>query len=267
MAKESAAARSVATATEKKKYSAPALEKGLQILEAISCMSEPLGPSAIANLVGRTNSEIVRLLYVLEDMGYIERTGTSGGYQITSRLFTIASARPATRSLLEIAFPLMREFATSIRQSCHVSVRTDTKIVVIGRTEAHRGMSLSVRVGHNRSIVGSASGTVLFAFLALDQQPAVLQELHRVASSDDIEKFVSDARETRKIGFAKWPNTLLKGINDYSVPIFRSGSVCAALTVPFVPLVDSDLEELDLVEQMKQIANRISSQIPPNEDY
>jgi DNA-binding IclR family transcriptional regulator len=256
-----------APVNDKKKYSAPALEKGLQILETIAAVNEPLGPTAIAKLVGRNNNEIVRLLYVLEDMGFIERDARSTGYQITSRLFTIASARPATRSMLEVALPLMRDLAASISQSCHISVRTETKIVVIGRVEAHRGMSLSVRVGHNRSIIGSASGTILFGFLKKNQKAKVLNRLNKTSSDEEVSAFIDRAELAFERGFEKRPNNLLQGIKDYSVPVFRSGSIGAALTTPFVPLVDSELTEDSLVSQMKETADRISALIPPNEDY
>ena len=260
------------TATEnasskKKTYKAPALEKGLMILEAIAGVSEPLSMTEISKLVGRSNNEIVRLIYVLEDMGFIEKEPISGGYQITSRLFTIANARPASRSLLEIALPQMREMAARVGQSCHIVVRTETKIVVIGRVEAHKGMSLSVRVGHNRSIIGSASGTVLFTFLKDHYKPELLELLYQTTSSEDVGQFIKNSEKVLECGFERTPNNFLQGINDFSVPVYRSSQICAALTVPFVPTVGSSITEQDLVSEMKRTARKISELLPHNEDY
>src|SRR3546814_3794137 len=64
-------------------YAAPALEKGLDILELLSSVSRPMGLSDISQAVGRSKNEIFRMLHVLEKRHYIERA--QGKYLYTLR--------------------------------------------------------------------------------------------------------------------------------------------------------------------------------------
>ena len=63
------------------KYSAPALEKGLDILEHLSRSETGLAQTEIARALGRSVSGIFRMLVVLRNLGYIaldpEPTATS----------------------------------------------------------------------------------------------------------------------------------------------------------------------------------------------
>ncbi|RYD46772.1 MAG: IclR family transcriptional regulator, partial [Sphingomonadales bacterium] len=61
-------------------YAAPALEKGLDILELLSSVSQPMGLSDISQAVGRSKSEIFRMLHVLERRHYIERAQANDLY-------------------------------------------------------------------------------------------------------------------------------------------------------------------------------------------
>jgi uncharacterized membrane protein len=53
------------------RYAAPALDKGLDILELLSSVSEALTHSEIASRLGRTLTEVFRMLVCLEQRGYI----------------------------------------------------------------------------------------------------------------------------------------------------------------------------------------------------
>ena len=78
-------------ATSSKKYSAPALEKGLDILELLSKDATPLSTSTIAEKLGRSNAEIYRMILVLEQRGYIEKSEDIDGYQVTRRLLQLGT--------------------------------------------------------------------------------------------------------------------------------------------------------------------------------
>ncbi len=73
-----------------RKYRAPALEKGLDVLELLWSHGEPMTPSQMSATLGRSISELFRMIQVLEFRGYIEQS--SGGYRLTNRLFTLGMA-------------------------------------------------------------------------------------------------------------------------------------------------------------------------------
>ncbi len=129
--------------TEDRKYRAPALEKGLDVLELLSKHGVPMTPSQMSVDLGRSVSELFRMIQVLEFRGYIEQS--SDGYRLTNRLFTLGMAQAPIKSLSEVALPAMRELAVATGQSCHLVVPSGDQIVVIGRIESPGDLGYSVR--------------------------------------------------------------------------------------------------------------------------
>src|SRR3546814_12514548 len=54
-------------------YSAPALEKGLEIIELLAAERRPMSTRAIAERLGRSKGEIFRVVFVLVERGYPRR--------------------------------------------------------------------------------------------------------------------------------------------------------------------------------------------------
>ena len=155
------------------KYRAPALEKGLEVLKLLATSSKELKFPEITAALGRSQSELFRVVHVLAQQGYIERT-RNGAYRITNQLFRLGMERPLIRDLTVTASPIMRSLSKSVGQSCHLAVRSQEQIVVIYRIEPPGELGFSVRVGYRRSIGATTSGLVLFAF----QPDDVLSLIH-----------------------------------------------------------------------------------------
>ena len=88
---------------EDDKYRAPALSKGLDILELLAAYPMGLSQIEIAKELGRTTSEIFRMLAVLRKRGYVEIAEDGDRYELTPRLFEIAHRHPPTRRLTSLA--------------------------------------------------------------------------------------------------------------------------------------------------------------------
>ena len=69
------------------KYQAPALDKGLDILEYLASQSVPLSQTDIATGIDKSPNEIYRMLMSLEGRGYIIRDEISGKYRLSLKLF------------------------------------------------------------------------------------------------------------------------------------------------------------------------------------
>ena len=148
--------------TEKTRYQAPALKKGLEIIELLAAASEPLIMSDISAALGRSVSEIFRMLQVLEEHGYIARA--EDGYRLTNRLFALGMSQPPVRDLASTALPVMQELARKAGQSCHLGVASGAEMVVIIAIEAPGLSGFAVRVGYRRPLHRSNSGRILLAF-------------------------------------------------------------------------------------------------------
>src|ERR1044071_6425903 len=64
-------------------YSAPALEKGFDIIELLAAAPDGLTSSEIAQRLGRSLSEIFRILVVMERRGWLRKDPDSGRYRVS----------------------------------------------------------------------------------------------------------------------------------------------------------------------------------------
>ena len=220
---------------ERTRYGAPALEKGLEILELLAKAPAPMAMMAIAGALGRSRSEIYRVLVVLERSGYLTRLD-SERFSLTNRLFDVAMRTAPSRNLHDAAMPTMHRLAEALYQSCHLVVRSGDDIVVVARVESPDLLGFAVRVGYRRPLVLSTSGRLLFASIPADQQLAALPILQKAATAVEFESFRTDCAKILRKGFHIGPSAFVDAVTDLGVPIFDgvNEGAAAALIVPFV---------------------------------
>ena len=122
-----------ATKTKTVQPGAPALEKGLDLLEALAAESRGLNQKQLAKRVGRSVGEVFRVLGALERRGYVARDALTGEYTLTLQLFRIASQYPPTERLLKAALPVMERLASRVQLSCHLAVLHGEQFMVVAR--------------------------------------------------------------------------------------------------------------------------------------
>ena len=214
-------------------YSAPALEKGLDILELLAGAPEGLSQLQIAEALGRTIGEIFRMLDALERRDYIAREAISGTYRLTLKLFELAHRQPGTKRLVAVALPLMHELAERSRQSNHLVVHHDQRILVIAQVDS----PVAIRVGaHFPFRVDRVSARTLTAFQSPEKEARLIDEL--IANDPDPPNRRTLARRIRQIrarGHEEHESDTLPGITDLCFPIRDvSGHAVATLTMPWM---------------------------------
>src|SRR5215470_18300924 len=86
-----------------RRYRAPALEKGLDVLELMAQRGAPMTLSQISVALDRSVSELFRMVQALEYKGYIEASANGDGYILTNKLFALGMAQAPTKTLVEAA--------------------------------------------------------------------------------------------------------------------------------------------------------------------
>ncbi|HET7086972.1 MAG TPA: IclR family transcriptional regulator [Rhizomicrobium sp.] len=252
------------SADGRRRYRAPALEKGLDILELMAREGTPMTPSQIATRLDRSVSELFRMILVLELRGYIEQSSEGQGYELTNKPFTLGMGRARVRVLLEIALPIMRDLSREIDQACHLGMASGDQMVVVARIENPGYLGFSVRPGYRRALVEATSGLVLFAF----QHEAVRKEwIGRFESGTGkarLDGFLRQAEVVRTRGFAQAGSDFVQGVTDLSAPIMASDGCIAALTVPFVQRTSLPRNMVEAIDLVCTSAQRISQLLVGN---
>jgi DNA-binding IclR family transcriptional regulator len=218
-------------------YSAPALEKGLDILEILCQADAPLSMKDISQQLGRSVGELYRMVAVLVSRQYVAQVGDS--YYITTRLFSLSHDNPPTHRLLTEAMPVMQKLSNQLDQACHLTVYGQGRQTVIAKVDTPSGMGFSVRVGSELDVLVSASGRVLLAFQDPETRKVRMEEsLQRRPDQTDAQ--ISGVLEfIKQRGYESAPSVQVRGLYAVSFPILDAHNhAIAALTVPYAERID-----------------------------
>lgn len=216
------------------KYRAPALSKGLDILEYLASEANGRTQAEIAKTLGRTTSEIFRMLMVLRKRGYVHLNGEDDRYSLTTKLFEIAHRHPPIRRLTSIAGEAMQKLANRINQSMHMAILHSGKVLVIAQVDCSDNNITAVRLGAQISLYDTSSGRVLAAWMDDEALSSLFAEAGPGAD-DRQASFVNDLALVRAAGYAQNESFTIAGVTNISAPIRdMTGRVVAAVTIPFV---------------------------------
>ena len=248
-------------ATNDSRYRAPALEKGLDVLELLATQTEPMTLTAIVKQLGRSHGELFRMVQVLEQRGFIEQESGGEGYRLTDKLFSLGMQQPRNRMLLEIALPVMRNLAESVAQSCHLAMHSLGDIVVVARIESAELQGFSVRIGYRRPLPKTASGAVLYAFQPEDARRRWEALFDPPLGRRELDEFRAQADAIRARKFTMTPSKFVVGVTDISAPVMRGGLAAAALTVPYLKKLQPSLSSKETAQLVREAADRVSAQL------
>jgi DNA-binding IclR family transcriptional regulator len=249
-----------AKSASRRGYSAPALEKGMDILELLADADSGLTVSEISQRLKRRMSELFRIIVVLEQRQWLQKDPESSRYSVSYHVLKLAHRGTPARSLTLAAAPVMHELSMRMNQSCHLVVRSGTQGLVILRHEnLKRHANLSVRLGSVINLISSCSGHVLLAHM----EPGELESLLKLVSRPwaiSRAKLNQSLTRIRRRGFEIQRSTITAGVTDISYPVRGfDGSVVAALTIPYLHVLDSSLPTT--VEQTRRLLQEATHRI------
>lgn len=218
-------------------YAAPALDKGLDIIELLSTEEYGLTRKDIAERLGRTVGEIFRMIDCLLRRGFILQAADT--FFLSNRLFQLSHNFPPTKRLLDEATPRMRELAQRCQQSCHLTVLNGTSQLVIAQVDIPDGVGFSVKLGSKLDMLKSASGRVLLAFRDEVEASHLIAQSRKTMSTGQLSCTDEALALIRSRGFEDMKSNQFSGVRAVSYPIFDTNShAIAALTVPYLARLD-----------------------------
>lgn len=247
------------------KYSAPALSKGLEILELLASQTNGLKKNEIAQSLDRSVNELYRMLAVLVARGYVQFEEESERYSLTMRLFELSHRYPPTRRLTAIAGRIMERTAVTLNQSLHLAIPYDGDILVIAQVDSPGNNITVVRLGAQVPMVLTSSGASLLHRRTKRERLAICRK-HSAFTSEAMEVFEEAVEQVVQSGVCESPSSVIQGVLNLSTPVVGyNGDVVAALTIPHVQRLrssnDPGVEECKktLVNAGQEISKRIGA--------
>jgi DNA-binding IclR family transcriptional regulator len=244
-------------------YSAPALEKGLDVLELLAETGEPLSMRTIAQRLDRSKSEIFRMVHVLQQRGYLEREAGTDRLALSRRLFDLGMRAPGGRQLTSVVLPLMERFSEETGQAAHLVVLSRAQTVVVATTLGHTDASVSIRLGYGRPALQANSGLLILAFQSEERRRALMRE----AGAEALEQLSAPAiademARIRTLGYEIAPSRDILAVTDIICPVLGAdGRAEAAITVPCLQRRDVTPDHRQILASLQACCREASAQM------
>ena len=221
-------------------YAAPAIEKAFEVIELLEKWPDGALVKEMAADLGRTVGELFRIVIVLEQLGYLQKSEITDRYTATYKLLDLAYRATPSQDLVRAALPEMQALAMEAGQSCHLVVPNGGRGIVIAREEQPGTRGFALKVGAQIDIVASCSGQVILAFSNDQRREQIVRAAEKERGIGIDRDWLRERGEAvRAAGFDLRKSPITYGVTDISFPVFGfDREVVAAMTIPFLELID-----------------------------
>ncbi|MEP9397019.1 IclR family transcriptional regulator [Mesorhizobium sp. KR2-14] len=242
------------------RYRAPALDKGLDILELLSEQPSGLTRAEIVKAMGRGPSEVYRMLERLVARDYVSRSPEGDRYALTMKLFVLAHRHPPVRRLVARALPLMDGFARDAGQSCHLVVADRDAAIVVAHASCPGNWEFGIRIGAHIDLLTTGSGQTLLAFQDEHSEAEIVARWQGTRMAEAFAGLVPALVGYRSAGHRIGESQQIRGVDDISVPILSpEGYAIAVLTCPYIQRLDNAQADItQTLALLKDVATKLS---------
>jgi IclR family pca regulon transcriptional regulator len=206
------------------------LERGLEVIRALSLPGPGRTLSDVARDTGLTRASARRFLLTLEELGYVRSDDRR--FALTPRVLGLGYAFLSSLTLPQVAQPHLRELVERVHESSSVSVLDGADVVYVAREPTQRIMTVAISVGTRFPAHATSMGRVLMAGLGDTELDAFIGraelKLFTAATVKDKETLRKEIQRVRGQGWALVDQELEDGLRSIAVPIRNSGGVVVA---------------------------------------
>ncbi|MBU0805029.1 MAG: IclR family transcriptional regulator [Alphaproteobacteria bacterium] len=242
-------------------YSAPALEKGLDILELLAAEATPMTAREIGERLGRSKSEIFRMVFVLVERGYLHRDAATDQLTLSNRLFELGMRTPRSRTLVEVALPAMERLSKAVGHAVHLVVVNRGETVVVANATPPTEFNFSLQLGYSRPAMDAASGQTVIAFQDKERRRTMIEEsFARVEREADLDALNEELDRIAKAGSVVSPSHHFVGVTDVCAPVLdKSGKAIASVVMPCLQKIGNASGFEDIRNSLVETCREISS--------
>ena len=142
-----------------------AVERAIEILEALANRDGGMTNSEISRRVGIPKSSASYILRTLEKRGYLRRERDTGKYKLGLKVLSLSRSAQTSLGIRDLALPILRRLVDRTGLTAHLAVLDDGEAVYLEKAESPSLIRIDTWVGRRLDIHSTAVGKALVAFL------------------------------------------------------------------------------------------------------
>jgi len=212
------------------------LDRGLEILKAVSRANRPIGITELGQELGVAKGSISRMVTTLAQQKFLTRDPETAKYRLGIRLWELGH-RVATRpDLADAARPVLEQLRDATRETVHVAILTaDDKMVFLESLKTPRAVGPSLLLGLPYPCYCTANGKAMLAFLPEQERERILRGKRPRYTSATItrkEELLAELGRIRRLGYAINRGEYRPDVCGVAAPVLdRAGAAIAVIGV------------------------------------
>lgn len=252
---------------EKNKYSAPAVERGLEILEIMVQQNRSFTATEMAGILGVSVNSVFRIFIELERKNYVLKDPSDSSYELTPKLYYMGTALKERISIVNAAKTYMKRLFRNTNDTVVLTILDEEfKTVVVDQLVSKQPVKFVSTVGLSYESYVSAMGKVMIANMSKEDIERYIEqtEFKKITENTiiDKERFRKELELAKQEGVAFDREESIPGVVCIASPVFSAGGKLegAIGTTGFVFLMKEGQFESD-IEQIKKYARELSESL------
>jgi DNA-binding IclR family transcriptional regulator len=241
----------VSTSTNDGRYQVRALERGLAVLRAFDGIAPCMTANELSDKVGIPKPTLFRLLQVLVESGFVERSPLQECYSLGARALELGSVYLSSIRVPIVAQPILDRLAQETGETALLGVLQLDHVLILAMAQGIREINIQTAVGARYDPYCTALGKALLAGLGPDVQKRIVQRVALVVRTEktitDASTLLDDIAGVADAGIAVEDEERERGIYALAAPVRDHGGAVVAAVGVMAPRFRLDDHEISML--------------------
>jgi len=246
-------------------YSAPAVDRALDILEFMAGHPRPFGATELSRILGIPLNSVFRILKRLTEREYTTQDLASGGYQLSTRVFSLGMSLYTRFELRQRARPHLEWLCRETEETVQLQIPQGEKVLVLDTVSPEVSFYLRVVPGSRVYYHPNAYGKAILAFMPEEEIQAILPPKLPALTPRTItmlRELLPQLEEIRRTGLAYDNEEYTSGILCIGSPVFDvQGRIAAGLGITAIASLLEEKQKTAFEQLVLECAYKVSRAI------
>lgn len=252
-------------------YTAPAVDRALDILEYMADHPRPFGTTELSRILDIPLNSVFRILKRLTERDYTVQEPISGGYQLSTRVFSLGMSLYTRFELRQRARLHLEWLCRETEETVQLQIPHGAKVLVLDTVSPEVSFYLRVVPGSHVFYHPNAFGKAMLAFMTEEEVKAILPSKLPALTPHTItllRELLQQLEEIRRTGLAYDNEEYTSGIVCIGSPVFDvQGEVVAGLGITAIASLLKPRQRAAFQQLVLECALRVSKSIGYSGDY
>jgi DNA-binding IclR family transcriptional regulator len=252
-------------------YSAPAVDRTLDILEYMATHPRPYGATELSRVLNIPLNSVFRILKRLTDREYTVQDPFSDGYQLSTKVFSLGMSLYTRFELRQRARPHMEWLCRETQETCQLQIPHGDMMLVLDTVSPEVSYYLRVVPGGLVYYHPNAYGKAILSFMQEDAVRKLIAPRLPALTPNTIvlrTELLKQLEEVRKTGLGYDNEEYNEGIRCIGAPVFDvEGKAVAGLGVSGLVSTFRNNKQAIYEQLVLECAYRVSKDIGYSGDF